>query len=129
MPAKITLITPPNIFQNDCLSVLFFDLTDAEQDEVSAWLVKEDINLNIYFYQGETNVPWVLHALSCADYKYINVNNWSAITSYLAGYILSKNNVFYSAEDISVADLYSYINNNRVKTAVDFLEQVFGGKK
>jgi hypothetical protein len=129
MPAKITLITPPNIFQNDCLSVLFFDLTDTEQDEVSAWLVKEDINLNIYFYQGETNVPWVLHALSCADYKYINVNNWSAITSYLAGYILSKNNVFYSAEDISVADLYSYINNNRVKTAVDFLEQVFGGKK
>jgi hypothetical protein len=129
MPAKITLITPPNIFQNDCLSVLFLDLTDVEQDEVSAWLVKEDINLNIYFYQGETNVPWVLHALSCADYKYINVNNWSAITSYLAGYILSKNNVFYSAEDISVADLYSYINNNRVKTAVDFLEQVFGGKK
>jgi hypothetical protein len=108
---------------------LFLDLTDVEQDEVSAWLVKEDINLNIYFYQGETNVPWVLHALSCADYKYINVNNWSAITSYLAGYILSKNNVFYSAEDISVADLYSYINNNRVKTAVDFLEQVFGGKK
>lgn len=129
MPAKITLITPPDIFQNDTLSVLFFDLTDTEQDEVSAWLAKTDIQLNIYFYQGETNVPWVLHALSCADYKYINVNNWSVISSYLAGYILSKNNVYYSTTDTNIAELYSYINNNRVKSAVDFLEQVFGGKE
>lgn len=129
MPAKITLITPPNIFQNDCVSVLFFDLTDKEQDEVSAWLANADISINIYFYQGESNVPWVLHALSCTDYKYINVNNWSAVSSYLAGYILSKNNVFYSTTDTDVSELYSYINNNRVKNAVDFLEQVFGGKK
>jgi hypothetical protein len=130
MAAKITLITPPDIFQNDVESVLFFDITEKEQDAVTQWLsTVDDLTINIYFYQGEPNVPWFLHALSCSNYKYVNLNNMSAVTGYLAGYILSKQGVFYSTSDVNVAELFSHINHNRVNDAVDFLKRVFSGKR
>lgn len=125
MTAKITLITPPDIFQNDQESVLFFDLSSEEQDSVIQWLTKNDLTINIYFYQGEVNIPWLLHSLSCSTYKYVNIDNMSAVTSHMSSYILAKNNVFYSTKDVNISELYSYINNNRVTDAVDFLKKVF----
>ena len=130
MPAKITLITPPDIYQNDLLSVLLVDISEKEQDAVTSWLSKSNYSdvMNIYFYQGEPNVPWLLHSLSCSQFKYINLNNTSAISSYLLGYILGKQGVYYSTDDISVAELFSHINTNKVTDAVDFLERIFSGK-
>lgn len=129
METKLTLITPPDIYQNNQDSILLIDVTEKEQDEVSSWLGKNPLSINIYFYQGEPNVPWFLHALSCATHKYINLNNMTAVSSYLAGYTLSKAGVYYSTDDKNVADLFSYINMNRVDNAVAFLERIFGGKE
>ena len=129
METKLTLITPPDIYQNNQDSILLIDVTEKEQDEVSSWLGKNPLSINIYFYQGEPNVPWLFHALSCATYKYINLNNMTAVSSYLAGYTLSKAGVYYSTDDKNVADLFSYINMNRVDNAVAFLERIFGGKE
>jgi hypothetical protein len=129
MATKITLITPPDIYQNNQDSILLIDLIEDEQDKVSKWLGDNPSSINIYFFQGEPNVPWFLHALSCSTYKYINLNNMSAVSSYLAGYTLSKAGVFYSTDDANVADLFSYINMNRVEDAVAFLERVFGAKE
>ena len=128
MTTKITLITPPDIYQNDRISILFIDLTEQEQDAVSHWLAENssDLLLNIYSYQGEPNIPWLLHALSCSNFKFINVNNLSATTTYLSGYILSKSDVYYYTSDENVAALYSHINLNRVKDTNEFLEKLFG---
>lgn len=129
MATKLTLITPPDIYQNNQDSVLLIDLTEKEQDEVSNWLGQNPLSINIYFYQGEPNVPWFLHALSCATYKYINLNNMTAVSSYLAGYTLSKAGVYYSTDDKNVSQLFSHINMNLVSNAVEFLERTFGGKE
>ena len=129
MTAKITLITPPDIYQNDQDSIIFIDLSEKDQDAASEWLGKADLNLNVYFYQGENNVPWLLHSLSCSQYRYINLNNMSAVTSYLAGYIVAKPGVHYTVDDANVADLYSHINLNRVTDVVEFLERTFNGKE
>lgn len=129
MATKLTLITPPDIYQNNQDSVLLIDLTEKEQDEVSTWLGQNPLSINIYFYQGEPNVPWFLHALSCATYKYINLNNMTAVSSYLAGYTLSKAGVYYSTDDKNVSQLFSHINMNLVSNAVEFLERTFGGKE
>lgn len=126
MAAKITLITPPDIFQNDQESILFFDLNETEQDGVIAWLKNSEISINIYFYQGEPNIPWFLHALACSTYKYVNVDTVSAVTSHLLSYVLSKQNSFYSSKDSNIKELYSFINTNRVESAVDFLEKIYG---
>jgi len=130
MPAKITLITPPDIFQNDQTSILLIDVTDEEQDDISKWLAQmPDAEINLYFYHGETNIPWFLHSLAVATYKYINLDNASQVSSYLMGYTLSKYGVFYSADDTGVAELFSHINVNRVDNVVDFLERTLSGKK
>lgn len=129
MTTKLTLITPPDIFQNDQDSILLIDLTEKEQDDISLWLGNNPISLNIYYYQGEPNIPWFLHALSCSTYKYINLNNMSAVSSHLAGYTLSKAGVFYCTDDDSVSELFSYINTSRVDNAVTFIERVLGGKE
>lgn len=129
MTAKVTLITPPDIYQNDQESVLFIDLTDIEQDLVSTWLGKAEVSLNIYFYQGEPNVPWLLHSLASSEYKYINLNNMSPVITYMAGYILSKPGVCYTTNDATVAELYSHINLNRVGDVIAFLEKAFNGKE
>ena len=129
MTGKITLITPPDIYQNDQESILFIDLDEAEQELVSVWLCKANLSLNIYFYQGETNIPWLLHALSCSQYKYVNLNNMSPVISYLAGYILSKPGVYYSTSNNNVSELYSHINLNKVEDVITFLERSFNGKE
>ena len=131
MPMKITLITPPDIFENGNDSILFMDITDEEQDAVSKWLGNKelDIPVNIYFYQGEPNIPWLLHALSCTNFKYINLNNMSAVSTYMAGYVLSKSGVYYKTNDENVAALYSHINSGRVDGTDKFLERIFGGKE
>lgn len=129
MAAKITLITPPDIYQNDQDSIIFIDLSEKDQDAASEWLGKAELNLNVYFYQGENNVPWLLHSLSCSQYRYINLNNMSAVTGYLAGYIIARPGVHYTVDDTNVADLYSHINLNRVTDVVEFLERTFNGKE
>jgi hypothetical protein len=129
MTAKVTLITPPDIYQNDQESVLFIDLTELEQDLVSEWLGKANLNINIYFYQGEPNVPWLLHALACSHYKYINLNKPSPTVGHLAGYLLGKAGVCYNVNDTDVAELYSHINLNRVDDVITFLERAFDAKE
>jgi hypothetical protein len=129
MAKKLTLITPPDIYQNNQDSILLIDVSEKEQDEISVWLGKNTLEINIYFYQGEPNITWFLHALSCATYKYINLNNMSAVSGYMAGYTVSKAGVYYSTPDDNVATLYSHLNMNRVDNAVDFLERTFGGKE
>ena len=62
----ITLITPPDIFENENLSLVFMNISDQEQEDASHWLSNNNIdkNINLYYYQGETNIPWLLHAIA-----------------------------------------------------------------
>lgn len=129
MTLKITLVTPPDLFQNNQHSILFLDLSDQDQVKVSNWLstVPSNEHINIYFYHGEHNVEWLMHALAISKVAYVGLNNITAITDWLAGYILSKPNVYFSTDNDDVAELFSCINNNRVENVIEFLERVFSG--
>jgi len=126
MQGKITLITPPDIYENSNLSILFVHLTDEEQDAVSRWLSNNDIlnDVNIYMYSGETDVAWFLYALGRCDYKYINIDCVNYITQSLSGYILGKNNTYYKTSDENIAAVYSHINSKSVTTVEQFLESI-----
>lgn len=130
MKSKITLITPPDIYENSNISILFCHLTDEEQDAVSQWLSKADLNFNInlYVYDGEPTAVWFLYALSRCEYKYINIDSVNLITQTLGGYILSKNNVFYKTNNENLSAIYSHINSNKVNTVEVFLESILGAK-
>lgn len=130
MDGKITLVTPPDIFENGNLSVLLVNLSEEDQDAVGKWLSKSDIkeNLNIYFYNGEPNVPWFFHAIGCCEYKYIDLDSNNYVTTALSGYILGKHDFAYKTVDNNLASVYSYINNNRVIRVEEFLERSLSGQ-
>lgn len=123
---KLTLITPPDFFENNNVSILFVNLTDQEQSEISEWFKSSNIDdqLNLYVYSGEENVPWFLYASNRATYKYMNLTTYTAVSGALASYVLSNKNVFYKTDDAQMAEIYNHINSNRVDTVTSFLERI-----
>jgi hypothetical protein len=127
MDGKITLITPPDIFENDSYSVLFMHLSESDQQLVSEWLAESNIkeHINVYFYDHEIDLPWLFHALARCDYKYIDINELNTVTRSLSGYIVGKKNTFYKVDDESLSAVYHYINQDRITNIETFLEKAF----
>lgn len=127
MKGKITLITPPDIFENFNQSFLLVNLKEDDQIKFSEYLgQKENLdNINLYFYSGEDNPNWFFYALARSDYKYIDIDELSNIPYFLLSYTLGKNNVFYKTKDENLAAICQYINQNRVKSIEQFLDFVF----
>ena len=127
----ITLITPPDIFENGNVSILLMNVSEEEQESSSKWLAEHPLKqpINIYYYQGENNVSWLLHAMAVSKGVYLNCDNNSDFTKWLTSYILSKHNVWYSAKDENLRALMSYINQRSIKDITEFLEVHFGEQK
>ena len=129
MEGKITLITPPDIFENNNPSILFFHLSEHDQHAASKWLsntkVKTDVNL--YVYSSEENLPWLFYAMARCEHKYLDLNGLDFISNALSGYILGRSNTYYKTDNENLAAIYSHINGNRVKNIETFLESVLIG--
>jgi hypothetical protein len=127
----ITLITPPDIFENENVSILFMNISDQEQEEASTWFASQNIEdaINIYYYQGETDITWLLHAAAISKGVYVNCDSGSDITKWITSYMLGKANVWYSSEDDNLKALMSYINQKNTNNITQFLEVHFGRQK
>lgn len=127
MQGKITLITPPDIFENESQSLLFMHLDEVDQETVSKWLAKSNINnnINIYFYDHEIDLPWLFHALGRSEHVIVNLDELNDITKSLSGYILGKKKVLWKTKNESIAAIYHYINQNRITSIEQFLERAF----
>jgi hypothetical protein len=130
MENKLTLITPPDYYENGNPSIMLISMTTEQQDAVSEWLTKTDVktDLNLYTYQGENVMEWLLYALARSDYKYINLDSPDSITNIMATYILSRPNVFYSTANPDIKALVGYLNNNYVDSIEQFFERVLSGQ-
>jgi hypothetical protein len=107
------------------------NISDQEQEESSLWLGKNinDQNINLYYYQGESNIDWLLYTISMSKGVYLNCNNDSDITKWITSYILGKANVWYKSDDPNLIALMSHINQKNVKDITEFLEVHFGRKE
>lgn len=128
MNGKITLITPPDFYENSNTSILFINITEQEQDTVSQWLGSSGLqqDLNLYVYDEDTNVSWFLYAASRCEYKYINLDHTNYITQALSGHILGKNGVYYLTSDVNLGAVLGHINTNKVDSIDIFLESILG---
>jgi len=124
---NITLITPPDFFENDNFSVLFLGMTEADQISASQWLSQYTgtSNVNFYCYQGENNLPWLLYALNRSDVKFLNFDSDYSIINFLGSYILGKPNVYYTTQNTDLKLLMSHINNKFVPDIESFLKEIF----
>jgi len=127
MSIKITLITPPDIYENSNPSILFCHLTEKDQEIVSKWLAEKDIEnkFNFYVYNGEADIGWLFYATGVCQHKYLDVDNMNNITTAVSSYLLSKNNFYYKTQDENLAAIYNHINTNRINQIEQFLERVF----
>jgi hypothetical protein len=125
----ITLITPPDIFENENTSIVFMNISDEEQESASVWFSKNTVDkpLNLYYYQGEPDMSWLLHAVAISKSVYLNCNNNSDVTKWITSYILGKPNVWYKTDDANLKALMSYINQKNVNNINEYLEVNFGG--
>jgi hypothetical protein len=130
MDSKITLITPPDIYENSNTSIMLIGLDDKDQDQASLWLGSNarNIDLNLYFYQGEPTIAWLLYALNRANATFINLDCDKAIITIMGSYILGKPGIFYSTKDADMKALLSHINNNFVPDVITFLQKVLDGQ-
>lgn len=131
MTGKITLVTPPDFFENNNQNILFINLNELDQDKASRWLKSKEFNfnLNFYLYSGEDDLRWLLWASACCSYKFIDLDEHTEITQALCGYLLSKQNFYYKTSNEKLATIYSFINSNRVRTIEDFLEKAIQSDK
>ena len=125
MDGKLTLITPPDFYENLNTSILFMHLTEAEEYCISNWFKNFDskADLNLYVYQGELNIPWILYALNRCDYVYLNLDNQNDVTQTLSGYVLANSRVYYKTSQKTLSEIYNHINGNLVTSIEHFLER------
>ena len=128
---KITLITPPDFYENETYSILLVGITEEEQDQISHQLgqLDSDTPLNIYYFQGENNMEWLLFALNRCNAVYINADSGTDLIKWLASYMLGKSNVWYTTSDDDLKSLFSYINQKYVPNISKFIEAHFDDKK
>lgn len=131
MEGKITLITPPDFYENNNKSILFFHLSEEQQDAVSKWLSESNSteDLNLYVYSNEDNLPWLFYAFNRCQYKYINFDEANLVTERLASYFLSRGNTYFTTSDDNLSAIYSHINGNRISHIENFLERTLIGKR
>lgn len=131
MNGKITLITPPDIFENDSKSILFLHLSDEDQEQVSKWLANAtfDENINIYFYDNDLDLDWLFHSFSRCEYKFIDLDKSKISTHTLLGYFLGKRDTYYKTDNETTAEILSRINQNRITNINTFLERALNAKK
>lgn len=127
MKSKITLVTPPDIYENSNKSLLFVNLSTADQDFVSKWLHDKnlDIDVNFCVFSGEPDIKWLLWACGACQHKYIDLNNSNEITIAISSYVLGKSGFMYKVSDENLAAVYSHINPNRILNIKTFLERAF----
>ena len=131
MAHKITLVTPPDFYENSNFSILFIGMTEKDQDDASAWLGQNERypDCNFYYFQVENNMEWLLYALHRSDAVFLNFNVDRAIINIMGSYILSRPNVYYTTEDDNMKALMSYVNNQYLPNITDFLEKVFNDQR
>lgn len=126
MSAKITLISPPDVYVNRGFSIILVNTTDEEQELISNWFGANNLSkeISIYFYNNERNVQWLVTAFNMAHYRYVNVDNSVDQSNVLLSYLLSAENCYYSTVNPNAAEIFSLLNTSKLDSVTDFLDKV-----
>ena len=126
MSAKITLISPPDVYVNKGFSIILVNSTDKEQEAISNWFSQNplDKEISIYFYNNDRNLQWLVTAFAVSQHRYVNVNNSRDESNLLTSHFLSCDNCYYSVSDSNLFEAYRLLNTSRIDSVVEFLEKV-----
>lgn len=112
MNNKINLITPPDKLFNYGNNFLLIKPSTTVKVEFQKILAQIDEEINVYLYEGEQNIEWLLDVLHRADVCIIDIDNCDSMTKLFVSYILAFPGVFYFTNDEVTP--YSLLNKNRI---------------
>ena len=126
MTAKITLISPPDVYVNKSFSIILVNTTEEEQEAISNWFVanQTDREISIYFYNNEHNLQWLVTAFAVAKYRYVNLDNMTDESHLLASYLLSSDNCYYTLKDNNMYEVFRLLNTSKLESVTEFLDRI-----
>lgn len=126
MNNKFTFITPPDVYENFNMSILFVHTDDNDKEKIIKWLSNStfDQNINIYLFDKEIDIQWLFHYSSISKFKYINIDKTTIITHPLTSYLIGKYDFCYNTTDINLSQVFGHLSNNKVNQIEKFLERV-----
>lgn len=117
----INLITAPDKLLNNNYSLLLINPSNDIKENFNEVAKSFDRNINLYLYEGEPMLQWLVEVANIVDNIVIDIDN-TIENKWLIGYILSLSKTFYLTKD--TYQVYNTINNNVIYDLSQILEGV-----
>ena len=113
----ISLITPPDILNNDAYSILIVCPSADKKQIINDILSTSNMYLNLYLYESSfDNISWLVGLIKQVDVAFIDVDNCdSSVRTFLSHFIAQPNTFYLTNDNVTP---YNLISKNRV---YDFL--------
>lgn len=110
---EISLITPPDVLNNDAYSILVVCPTADKKQMLNEILGDTSVYLNLYLYENAfDNVDWIINLIKKVDIAFIDVDNCDANVRVFLSHFIAQPNTFYLTNDGTTP--YNLISKNRV---------------
>lgn len=111
---EVTVITPPDFLANDNLKIVLICPGVEVRKSINQILkdINEDVDLYLYDDADSNDIDWLLQRVLTSDISILDLDHCPSIVKNLAGYLISRKNVFYLTNDEVTP--YYMISNNRI---------------
>jgi hypothetical protein len=111
MQNSIKIITPPDLIFDQAESILIVCPSTELKKSLEEYLVNHEDAVNIYLFNNETNIKWLLTTAKMSDIIIVDIDNCDENVSHFLGYLLTLPNTYYKCEHKKVE--WELINQNR----------------
>lgn len=109
----ITLITPPDVLNNDAYSMLIICPSEEYKILINNILSESNMHLNLYWYESRfDSIDWIINLLKKMDVVFVDVDNSDNEVRMFLSHIIAQPNTFYLTRDNNTP--YNLISKNRV---------------
>lgn len=109
----ITLITPPDVLNNDAYSMLIVCPSEEYKILINNILSESNIHLNLYWYESRfDSIDWIINLLKKMDVVFVDVDNCDSEVRTFLSHIIAQPITFYLTRDNNTP--YNLISKNRV---------------
>ena len=121
---KINLITPPDILHNKNKSILCISLDPQQKQELQDLLAESNDNQNIYVYEGNQELDWLMNLHKICDTVLVNLDNLDTEIRTIMSYLISFDNTYWLTKGEHM--LYNKISSNRIYNIEQIKERIGG---
>jgi|TARA_B110000503_G_scaffold45207_1_gene73787 hypothetical protein len=110
--SDITIITPPDILNNDVLGLLLIFPSTVLKNDINRIVSKYTIPINIFLYETqEPDLKWLLTQSKKVDYTILDIDNCDLTTRTFVSHLVAQSNTFYLTKDNVTP--YNIISKNK----------------